>query len=85
MHPLWEHIPPPQKLIITYILPIFEVCCLQSEGRIVGGKDAELGQFPWLVNLGYTQVVTNTVSNKHYLKYLLSLTALVCKNAQYEE
>jgi secreted trypsin-like serine protease len=24
--------------------------------RIVGGKAAEIGQYPWLVNLGYTQV-----------------------------
>jgi secreted trypsin-like serine protease len=24
--------------------------------RIVGGKAADIGQYPWLVNLGYVQV-----------------------------
>ena len=30
-------------------------CGIAMSRRIVGGKTAQLGQFPWLVNLGYTQ------------------------------
>jgi hypothetical protein len=29
---------------------------LKFSVRIVGGKAADIGQYPWLVNLGYTQV-----------------------------
>lgn len=30
-------------------------CGISMSRRIVGGKTAQLGQFPWLVNLGYTR------------------------------
>ena len=30
-------------------------CGIDLAGKIVGGEDAKLGQYPWLVNLGYKQ------------------------------
>ena len=30
-------------------------CGSSMAGRIVGGQEAMLGQYPWLVNLGYAQ------------------------------
>ena len=56
-------------------------------GRVVGGRRAKLGQFPWMVLIGYNPpqipgddifyVCGGTLINKHYV-----LTAATCINTE---
>jgi len=46
-HPAMRLLADPEKCGVT-----------TADFRIVGGQDAQLGQFPWLVNLGYQQAGT---------------------------
>jgi hypothetical protein len=58
MFPLFPVVPsPPEDPTLHPNWDLFEheKCGLSQADRIIGGRDAELGAYPWIARIGYTR------------------------------